>query len=161
MLLHLCQWLENNSWIVAINSSVVWSTVIAVAHYVGFFMLVGSIAVVDLRVLGLAARRQTPASLAAQLFPWMWTGLILAFLSGFVMFAGDATNISRASIFGVKLLVVLVALLLGIVVQWGVPRWDRLPAVPIAAKVVAFVSLALWIAAILVAVEVPAISGIG
>lgn len=161
MLLHLCEWLENNSWIVAINSSVVLSAILEVAHYAGFFVLVGSIAIVDLRVLGLAARRQTAASLAEQLFPWMWTGLISAFLSGFLMFAGDATDFARASIFGLKMLVIFLALVAGIIVQWSVPRWDRGPSMPIAARVLALVSLALWIGAILAAVEVPAISGVG
>lgn len=161
MLLHFCEWLEHNSWIVAINSSVVLSAILEVAHYAGFFLLVGSIAIVDLRVLGLAARRQTAASLAEQLFPWMWTGMVSAFLSGFLMFAGDATDFSHASIFGVKMLVVFLALVVGIIVQWSVPRWDRAPSMPMGARLVAFISLALWIGAILAAVEVPAISGVG
>lgn len=161
MLLHLGEWLEHNSWIVAINSSVVLSAILEVAHYGGFFLLVGSIAIVDLRILGLAARRHTAASLAEQLFPWMWTGLVSAFLSGFIMFAGDATDFSRATVFRLKILVVLLAVVMAIVVQWSVPRWDRAPSMPVGARVVAFVSLALWIGAILAAVEVPAISGIG
>lgn len=161
MLLHLSEWLEHNSWIVAINSSVVLSAILEVAHYGGFFLLVGSIAIVDLRILGLAARRHTAASLAEQLFPWMWTGLVSAFLSGFIMFAGDATDFSRATVFRLKILVVLLALVMAIVVQRSVPRWDRAPSMPVGARVVAFVSLALWIGAILAAVEVPAISGIG
>ena len=161
MLLHLCEWLEQVSWIVAINSSVVLATIVEFAHYTGFFLLVGSIAILDLRVLGLAARRQSAASLASQLFPWMCTGLVSAFLSGFIMFAGDATAFARAAIFGVKILVVLLAVVAGIIVQWNVPRWDRAPSMSIGAKLLAFISLALWIGAILAAVEVPAISGIG
>jgi uncharacterized membrane protein YbaN (DUF454 family) len=46
-------------------------------------------------------------------------------------------------------------------VQWNVPKWDRLPAMPAAAKTVALLSLLLWIGAILAGVEVPALSGIG
>jgi Family of unknown function (DUF6644) len=161
MLLHFCEWLEHLPFIVAISSSVVLSAIVEVAHYAGFFLLVGSIAIVDLRVLGLAARRQTPAALASQLFPWMCTGLVSAFPSGFIMFAGDASDFARAKWFGIKMLVLLAALVAGIIVQWGVPRWDRAPSMPAGAKLVAFVSLALWISAILVAVEVPAISGVG
>ena len=161
MLLHLGEWLEHNSWIVAINSSVVLSTILEVAHYAGFFLLVGSIAIVDLRVLGVATRRQTATSLAEELFPWMCTGFISALLSGFIMFAGDATDFSAASIFRVKMLAVLLALAAGIIVQWSVRKWERAPSMPIGARLMAFISLALWIGAILVAVEVPAISGVG
>ena len=161
MLFHLCEWLERLPWIVAVSNSVVLSAIVEVAHYAGFFLLVGSIAVLDLRVLGLAARRATPASLASQLFPWMCTGLVSAFLSGFLMFAGDASDFARAKWFGIKMLVVLGALVAGIIVQWSVSRSDGAASPGAWIKPVAFLSLALWIGAILVAVEVPAISGVG
>ena len=161
MLLHLCAWLQNNSLIVAINNSVVLSAMTEIAHYAGFFLLVGTIAIVDLRVLGLAARRQSVTSVGEQLFPWMWVGLAFAFVSGFIMFSGDAADFFMASVFRVKIAVILVAVIFGIMVQWNVPKWGRLSSIPPSAKLLAFVSLALWIGAILTSVEVPAISGVG
>jgi hypothetical protein len=43
----------------------------------------------------------------------------------------------------------------------GVPKWDQLPAIPAWAKIVAAISLLLWVGAILAGVEVPALSGMG
>lgn len=143
------------------NSSVAVSSFFEVCHYLGFFLVVGSIALVDLRVLGVAGRGQTATAMAEQLFPWMWTGLAFVCVSGFVMFAGDATDFYDASLFRVKMLALLAALVVGIFVQRQVPRWDRRPSMSLVAKSVALLSLLLWIATILAALEVSAINGVG
>jgi len=155
MLLRLCERLQHASWVAAINNSVVASVLVELTHYFSFFLLVGTIVMVDLRVLGLAGRRQSVAQLADQLFPVMWTGLGFAFLSGFILFAGDALTFLPNPVFRAKLWVILLAVVSGIVVQRNVRKWDQLPAVPKAAKFVALVSLVLWIGVILTAVEVP------
>lgn len=160
-MMHFCAWLQNNSLLVAINSSTVLSAMMEVAHYAGFFLLVGTIAIVDLRVLGVAARGQNVGTLGVQLLPWMWVGLASAFLSGFVMFSGDAADFYLASVFRIKIAVILLAIIFGILVQWGARKWGQLPSVPVSAKILALVSLVLWIGAILASVEVPAISGVG
>jgi hypothetical protein len=158
---HFCEALQHNSWIVALDSSIAISSFFEVCHYAGFFLLVGSIALIDLRVLGIAGRRQTATAMSEQLFPWMWTGLAFAFVSGFFMFAADAVDFYGASYFRLKMLVLVIALAVGIIVQWQVPRWDRQGSMKMGAKVIALISLLLWIATILVALEVPAINGVG
>ena len=160
-MLHFCAWLQNNSLLIAINSSIVLSAIMEVAHYAGFFLLVGTIAIVDLRVLGIAGRGQNVATLGAELFPWMWVGLVFAFLSGFVMFSGDAADFYLASVFRIKIAVILLAVIFGIIVQWNARKWGQLPSIPASAKLLALISLVLWIGAILASVEVPAISGVG
>jgi hypothetical protein len=57
--------------------------------------------------------------------------------------------------------VILAAVVFGIIVQWRVPAWDKLPAMPIGARLLAAVSLLLWVGAILAGNEVPALSGLG
>lgn len=161
MFLHFCTWLQHNSIILALDNSVVLYALLAILHYTGFFLLVGTIAIVDLRIIGVAGRGQDVTSLGKQLFPWMWTGLIFAFISGFLMFAGDATDFALASVFQIKVGVILLAILFGVIVQWNVPKWGAMPSIPASAKLLAIVSLVLWIGAILAAVEVPALSGVG
>ena len=155
-MLRLCAWLEQIPWIVTITNSVVLISLVWLVHYFGFFMLVGTTAVVDLRVLGAAARNQKLAPLAGLLFPFAWTGLALVIASGFIMFAGQATTFYPTTVFRIKMGMVSLALLFGVIVQWKSPVWDRAPTVPAAAKWLAFASLALWIGAILAGLEVPA-----
>ena len=57
--------------------------------------------------------------------------------------------------------VILAAVIFGIIVQWKVPAWDKLPAMPMGAKVIAAISLLLWVGAILAGNELPALSGLG
>ena len=161
LLIHFCALLEHNSIIVALSDSVVFYELLELLHFTGFFLLVGTIAILDLRAMGVASRKQGLAALAEQLFPWMWLGLLLAFASGFLMFAGDATDFALASLFRVKLLIIALAVIVGLIVQWNAARWGRMEAIPFGAKLLAFVSLLLWVSAILAAVEVPALSGVG
>ena len=160
-MLHFCEWLEKNPWILALDSNVVISLVFEICHYSGFFLLVGTSVVLDLRLMGIAARREPVPQLARQLRPWMWTGLVMVLISGFFMFAADAVDFYGADTFRVKLLVVLVAVLLGVFVHSRAAASSDQPAVSIGAKVIALVSLVLWIGSILISVEVPAISGVG
>jgi hypothetical protein len=152
----LWEWLEQIPWIVTITNSAVLISLVWLVHYFGFFLLVGTTAVVDLRILGAAARNQRLAPLAGQLFPIAWTGLGLVIVSGFLMFAGQATTFYPTSVFRIKMGIVLLALIFGVIVQRKSPVWGRAPSVPAAAKWLAFASLALWIGAILAGLEVPA-----
>ena len=155
MLLRFCEWLEHISWITAVNNSVASSVLVELTHYFGFFLLVGAVATVDFRLLGIAGRQEGIDQLAKQLFPLMWMGMALVFLSGFVMLAGQATLFVFNPVFHVKLLVIFFAVVFGLIVQSKVPGWAQLPSVPIAARCFALISLLLWIGAILAAVEIP------
>jgi uncharacterized membrane protein len=161
VLLRLGGWLQNNSFIIAINGTPVTAAALEIIHYFSMFMVVGLAAVVDLRVLGVAGRKQTATQLAARFFPWVWAALAFNVLSGFLMFAGNAEAYIPDSTFHVKMTVVLLAVIFTVFVQWNAAKWDRLPGMPAGAKVVALVSLLLWIGAILAGVEIPALSGIG
>src|SRR5713101_6964927 len=144
-MLCLCEWLEQIPWIVTITYSAVLISLVWLVHYIGFFLLVGSTAVVDLRVLGGAARNQKLAPLAGLLFPFAWTGLALVIASGFIMFAGQASTFYPTAVFRIKMGMVLLAIAFGAIVQRKLPAWDRASSIPAAAKWLAFASLALWI----------------
>jgi uncharacterized membrane protein len=161
MLLHICRWLQENSLIAAINGTAWSAAATEIVHYFSMFILVGSMVIVDLRVLGLVGRRQDAAQLADWLFPWIWSSLALNFLSGFIMFAGSATSYYRNDIFYDKVGIVVLAIIANIIVQQKVRSWNQLPVMPAWAKLVAAVSICLWIGAIIAGVEVPALTGVG
>jgi uncharacterized membrane protein len=160
-LLHLCRWLQDNSFIAFINGTSWTAAALEIVHYFSMFILVGSIVIVDLRVLGLLGRTQEAGRFADRLFPWMWAGLGLNFLSGFLMFAGSAISYYRNDIFYDKLIVVLLAVVASAIVQRKVRAWDQSPATPAWAKLMALVSIGLWVGAIIAGVEVPALTGVG
>ena len=160
-LLHLCRWLQDNSFIVVINGTPWTAAALEIVHYFSMFILVGTMVIVDLYVLGLLGRRQETTQLADRLYPWMWVALALNFLSGFLMFAGSATAYYGNDIFYDKVIVILLAITASIIVQQKVRKWNQMPAMPARAKLIALVSIGLWIGAIIAGVEVPALTGIG
>jgi uncharacterized membrane protein len=161
MLLHLCRWLQDNSFIALINGTAWTAAAVEIVHYFSMFILVGSMVIVDLRVLGLVGRRQDATQLADRLFSWIWVSLALNFLSGFLMFAGSATAYYRNDIFYDKMGVILLAIVANIIIQQNVRKWNQLPAMPAWGKLIAVLSIALWIGAIIAGVEVPALTGVG
>src|SRR5437660_193009 len=99
MVLSVYQWLQNNSFIMLMNGTTIGSAIVEVLHYFGFFLLIGSIAIVDLRLLGLVGQRQSVRQIGAQVFGIMWVGMVLSLLTGFIMFAGSATQYYSNDVF--------------------------------------------------------------
>jgi hypothetical protein len=153
--------LEHAHWVVTFSSTGWLYSLVSVIHYFTIFFFVGTIVLVDLRILGVADRNQALAELSEQLVPWTWFGFALAMISGFLEFTAGAGDYVTAGPFQVKMLVILLAVIVALIVQWNVPRWNRLPAIPTIAKVLALVSLLLWIGSILAGVEIAALTGLG
>src|SRR3981189_1238481 len=124
MLLHFCRWLQDTSFIAAINGTALTEAGLVDVHYFSMFLLVGTVVIVDLRVLGLVGRRQDGTQLADWLFPWMWASLALNALSGFFMFAGSATAYYGNEIFYDKMTVFMLAIVDNIIVQKKVRKWN-------------------------------------
>ena len=148
----LINWLTSTGWMAAL---------IAILHYYSMFVLVGSMAIVDLGVLGVIGHSDTAVSRARRTFPWVWAALTVNIITGFIMFAGDATAYVPTISFNVKILIVLTAIALTIGVRFKLPTSDETAAMPSAARLLALISLIFWVVAILMGVEVPALSGVG
>jgi hypothetical protein len=153
--------LEHVGWVTVLaNTGWMYATV-SVVHYFTLLFFIGTIALVDLRILGVADRNQTLSLLADQLLPWTWIGFALAMISGFLLFTTDAGDYAPDHVFQAKMLVILLAVVFTVVVQVGLRKWNQLPAVPASAKVIAALSLILWLGAILAGVDIAALSGLG
>ena len=63
--------------------------------------------------------------------------------------------------FHVKMLIVALALISALVIEWSVPKWNRAPVMPVTARLLALISIALWLGAILAAVEIAPLTGLG
>ncbi len=159
-MLGFCEWLEHASWIVTISKTGWMYQSVEITHYFSLFILVGTSFIVDLRVLGVAARRESVSRISEQLFPWVWTALCLAVASGFIMFATDAADFYPDWVFRIKMAVILIAVLFTIIVQITT-RSELSGATHTFSKLAAAASLIFWIGAILAAVEIAAISGLG
>ena len=120
-------------------------------HLVGIGLLFGSIAVLDLRLLGLS--RGIPVRrLAAHVLPWTAASFLLIVPSGLMMFSAHASDFVASGIFPLKMGLILLAGVNAAVFHMGVFRtvqaWDVGAAPPVAARAAAALSLAAWIGVI-------------
>ena len=152
--------LQQTWWVVAIQGSPWTYAALVVLHFSSVFLLVCTSALVDLRLLGLAARHGTATRLAVQFSPWTWTALGLAVLSGIPLFANQAPSFAAVSYFWIKLLLMLAAAVLSLIVQWKVGPWEQSPSVPAAAKLLALISLLLWFSVLYASVQVTNYAGV-
>jgi hypothetical protein len=116
------------------------------AHILGFALSIGTIAVLDFRLLGLGLIRHSSAELAKDLAPWTLVGLAIMLLSGPAMFSSDPDMYYLNGAFQIK----MVALPAAIVFHYTIHR--KVAARNAAgggAKLVACISLTLWMSIIL------------
>ena len=124
-------------------------------HIVGIGLLFGSIAVLDLRLLGFS--RSFPVKkLASHVLPWTLGSFLLIIPSGFLMFTAHATEFIDSEVFLLKMGLILAAGVNAGVFHTTVFRsadvWDaeemrKLPPPP-SVRASAAISLLLWISVI-------------
>jgi hypothetical protein len=150
----LLEAMEKWGWVVWIGKHFILE-VISMLHYFTIFWVVGTITLIDLRILGLAGTRQSAAEWQKQLSPWMWTAMVICLVSGFLEFAPGGGDMYVNPFFKFKMVVTALGILFAALVHRGVPKWDRLPAMPTTARTLAVLSLLAWFSAILLGVEIP------
>jgi hypothetical protein len=153
--------LQHAGWVTTLASSRWLYGLVSVVHYSAVFLCVGTIVLLNLRILGVADRNQALSVLAGQLRPWIWIGFGAVAVSGLLLFAVEAGDFAAVTPFRLKMLVMVLAVVSALAIEWSLPEWDRAPAMPVTARVVALISMLLWLGAILVSVEIPALTGLG
>jgi hypothetical protein len=143
--------LETSAFATAMRQWLWLYPIVEIVHITGIALLVGSVAMFDLRVLGLSpalpARR-----LARHLLPWSLAGFAIVAVSGAMMFTAHATEFWTNPAFAVKLTLIALA---GTNALWfhrgpyaDVDHWDTAVAAPAPARAAAALSLALWVGVI-------------
>lgn len=140
------EWLEHSTLAVYIRQSPLLFPAIEIVHIIGFIFLVGSAFLFDLRLLGVA-RRLSVKDVANYVLPWSRRSLIIVVPSGFLLFISQANALSTNGVFGLKLILILIAFSnAGIFHRFtyrSVSKWS-LSETPAAAKVAALISLVIW-----------------
>jgi len=148
----VAQAVYDTDWATAIRESEVVFPVIETVHVMALALVAGTIAVVDLRLLGLALREAPAAEVERRIVPITWIGFAVMALSGGLLLASEAAKIIHNPAFIAK--VVLLALAganVALFQFWAKPKLEAAPAdgpVPVPARIGASLSLGLWLAVI-------------
>jgi hypothetical protein len=118
-------------------------------HVIAITLVVGSIAIVDLRLLGITSRRKPVTELAAEILPWTWGLFALAAMAGSVLFISNAESYFHNTAFRLKMLFMALSginMLFFHVFTWrSVHLWDRDGPTLTGAKIAGGLSLTFWI----------------
>lgn len=122
---------------------------IETAHVLAISTVVGTIAIVDLRLLGLASRERSVGRLSQDILPVTWIAFGIAVASGFLMFMSNAPNYAHNFYFRSKLVLLALAGVNMIVFEGlfrrDLPLWDTAAITPWRARVAGGLSLLLWV----------------
>lgn len=143
--------LESTSFALAVAESQWLFPTLETIHVLALAVVVGSIAMVDLRLLGFSSPKVAVTRLSADTLPFTWAAFVVAVLSGLALFVSNATGYLEAWPMLIKLGLIALAglnmLLFHRFVYRSVDAWDE-GTVPTAAKIAGGVSLIFWFAVV-------------
>ena len=130
-----------------------WFPFLESIHVLAITFLVGSILMVDLRLLGFAALSYAASRMTRELLPWTWGALSVAVVTGTGLFMTRAATYIEHPPFQIKLLLLLLAGVNMALFQFrtfrNIADWDTAAAPPFAARVAGATSLLLWAGVVL------------
>jgi len=145
----ICEWLQNTGWGTGIRESTWVFPIIETTHVLGLALSVGTVAILDLRLLGLGLKRESVSQVMGQILPWSLSGFAIMFATGILLFWSQAVKAYDSVFFRIKILLLFFTLINALVFQFTVYRsmaeWDRAPVTPLRARLAGAVSIALWI----------------
>jgi hypothetical protein len=145
---HLCQWLNDSSVGTAIRESDYLFPVIETVHVLAIALLVGTVAILDLRLLGLMMKKEPVQEVAGQILPLTWMGFVVMVASGFLLFWAEAAKSYANPAFRIKLILLLMVglnpLIFHTTIYRKVGEWGISTVSPGRARLAAVLSLTLW-----------------
>jgi hypothetical protein len=140
--------------IVALRESALAYASVHTAHLLGVALMVGCVVAFDLRILGVN-RAIRVDHLAKHLLPLALCALVLIVPTGLAMFAVHSGDLLTSRLFILKMSLLMLSSALAIVFHTGpyrsVERWHTDVPAPKLARVVAALSIVVWLAVLLCA----------
>ena len=130
--------IQDVSWIIPTVQTV---------HIVCVALVISSVFLVDLRLLGVFARKQPVAALTARFLTGIWFVLPILLVTGSILIIGEPGRSLENPAFGLKMLMLLMVIVITLVIQrpmrTNAGYWDS-GGRRVAARTIALFSLALW-----------------
>ncbi len=118
-------------------------------HVLFLVCVVGSILIVDLRLIGFASHRRSANRLIRELLPYTWVAFVGAVITGSLLFISNAEMYWQSTVLLAKLAAIVLAglnmAIFHLTAYRNIAEWDASPTPPVQARVAGFASLALWV----------------
>jgi uncharacterized membrane protein SirB2 len=115
-------------------------------HIVSIAIVMTSMAMLDLRLIGIAGRRQSLTEVGARFLPWVWVTLVVLLCSGSLLIIAEPGRELINQVFWLKMSLLVCAIVLTAIFQTMLRRrsgfWEQHRA---AAILLGSVSLLMWV----------------
>jgi hypothetical protein len=146
---NIWQSIQYSSFGTSISESLWAFPTLETIHVFALVTVFGTIAIMDLRMLGLASTGTRVTQMSKDTLPWTWGGFILAAITGSLLWVSKAGDYMINPYFlwklGLLALAGLNMLYFHFVTYKTVDQWDTATITPTKVKVAAVISLVLWI----------------
>ena len=126
-----------------------FAPIIQTVHILSVAAVMGSVVLVNLRVLGLALPSQPASELTRRLMPWTWWALLSLATSGLISVFARPQRYLLNPVFGIKFSLLAPAIVLGVVFHRATAAdarfWEHTPLRRLSARLIAGCSLILWV----------------
>ena len=147
-LLGFCEWLARTEWSIALHESLFLYPLVETTHVLSLLLFVGTVNLVDLRLLGLVFRDVPVSEVTGRILPWTVAGFVIAALTGALLFYAIPVRTYQNLFFRIKVVTLIVAgvnaLLFHRHANRSAARWDHLARLPRRVRMTGAVSLASW-----------------
>ena len=148
----LISYLEDSSIADNIRENDLLFPLIESVHVLAICLVVGSILVVDLRLLGFASTSRPVSRVTGAILPLTWCAFVVAVASGGLMFISNASKYLSNGYFVAKMVLIGVAGLNMLVFHFvgarDLPKWENDRRPPLPARLAGGASILLWIAVV-------------
>lgn len=121
-------------------------------HVLSITLVVGTIMIVDLRLINVTSRNRPVSALMHETLPLTWIAFACAVITGSLLFSSSAVKYTHCWQFDCKMGMLLLAGINMAVFHLGsyrtVSLWDRASMTPTGARIAGGLSLAIWVTVI-------------
>lgn len=145
-------WLDTHAWSTALHESLYMYPLIETTHVLALTLFVGTLAVVDLRMLGYAYRTTPISTISQNILPWTMVGFVIMIVTGVLLFYAIPVRTYHSVWFRIKLIAIVLAGINALHYHFRVSRnqilWDTTPKPPRSVRMAAATSIILWVVVI-------------
>lgn len=142
-------WIEQTGLGTAIRESTWLFPTIETLHVLFIVLVVGTISMVDLRLLNLMSRDRAISEVLHDTLPFTRKAFVGALLTGVLLFTANADKYLGGFPFPAKMVLMALAganmAVFHLFTQRGIDEWDRAVRVPFSVRTAGGVSLAMWV----------------
>jgi hypothetical protein len=147
-LLPLMEWLAGTRGSIALVESLYMYPLIETTHVLTLMLFLGTLAIVDLRLLGVAFKDVPVSEITARVLPFTVAGFTIMIVTGLLLFYAIPVRTYQSIWFRVKVLLLIAAGVNAWLFHRRIARdrehWDTRPRPPLGARAAAAASLAVW-----------------